>query len=427
MNTESLTLEEKRRYMSHAIIATSFGSVMQIALSESSLFLLYASSLGAGKFLSLVTTSFIHVMNLFLLIPVAYAMERYGIRKILIPCYVIGMLAMIAASAAGFLNQWALAVFSAGITVYAVSITVHSAGWFPILRFIVPEDGRGAFFGRIRYIWQGIVTVFLLLSAIFVGRDASVLRLQLIIAVGALLIIGRVVFVSKIPERALRRRIAPFRVMFFSTLKNRKLVRYSIYMFAMKFFIASSVPLGFAFLKYEAGATDQMMVLFSAFSNTAMIIGFIIAARTIDSLPVGRLLVPVRYGFLLVSAMFVIFSSARSGTIVSAVILISLAAGLYAFLTVILSAKMMGLVKENNVNISIAFCVGITSGGVGLSRFFSSVMIDRLPGVISLWGLNATVYQALFAFYGLGLLVLSAAHGVISARRMRLGICSQER
>lgn len=416
---DELTREQKHTYMRYAIIATCFGSVIQIALSESSLFLLYASSIGAGKFLSLVTSSFIHLMNFFLLMPMAYLMEKYGIKRIMIPCYLIGMTAMLAASAAGFFRPHGLVLFTAGVSIYAVSITVHSAGWFSLLRFIVPAERRGAFFGRIRFAWQWIIVFFFLLTALFVGRDAPVVRLQAVIAAGTLLIIGRAVFVSRIPERRLRRRVAPFRVMLFSALKNKKLAGYSFCMFTMNFLITSAVPLGFAYLKYEIMVTDQMMVLFSMFSNTSMIIGFYAAGKIIDRLPLRTLLKPVQFGFFTVFAVFFTLSMSGYDLTALAVVLICASAALYAFSTVIVSAKMMGLVKENNVNISMAFAVGVSSGGLGLSRFFSSVVVDRYPEGLEMFGTAVSAFQGLFLLFAFGLLLFTAVPYFAEGMRTR--------
>ena len=64
MFAEHITYQDKKKYMSFAIYSACFGAVIQRSLSESSVFIVYASALGAGKFLSLVTTALIPLMTM---------------------------------------------------------------------------------------------------------------------------------------------------------------------------------------------------------------------------------------------------------------------------------------------------------------------------------------------------------------------------
>ncbi len=82
-------------------------------------------------------------------------------------------------------------------------------GWFPLQRFIIPENERGSYFGRLRYSWQIVVSLFLLLAALSVQENAETGKLQIIILFGALLVIGSDFFVVKIPGKASKRRVPP--------------------------------------------------------------------------------------------------------------------------------------------------------------------------------------------------------------------------
>ncbi len=408
MYVDSLTDHEKKRYMNFAIISSCFGAVIQVALNESSLFLVYASSMGAGKFLSLVTTSLVPLMKLFFLIPFAYIMEKTGLKNFLLPAYTIGMLGMLAAASAGFFPNAGLYIFSAGILIFAVSVSGHSAGWFPLQRFIIPPQMRGAHFGRLRYSWQIVVSIFLLAAAFIVGEDASTTKLQGIIMFGALMLIGRIYFVSQIPERKLRKKIPPLRVMLYSALSNKKLVRYSLLMFLVNFFISSTVPLGFAYLKFELNSPDNLMVLFSVFSNVATIVGFIIASKLIDKHSMQKLFWIIQLIFAGVNCSFFIFHLLPSAAVAGAVLLLCISAAAFAFCSVIISAKMMALVKENNINISMAVCFGLASGGTGLSRVVSSLAIEYIPGTVTLFGTSFSIYLLLLLFFGIGILAMLA-------------------
>jgi len=398
--------------MNYAILSSCFGVVIQRALSESSLFLLYAVSMGAGKFISLVTTSVIPLMTLFTLIPFAYIMEKTGLKRFLLPSYGIGMVGMLAAAAAGFFPGGSLYLFSGGIIIYAVSISSHSAGWFSLQHFIVPDHERGAYFGRLRYTWQLVVIAYLLLSALLVHEDADVFRLQMIITAGALLILGRMFFTSRIPERRPRVKVPPLRVMLYSVLSNKRLLHYSVLVLLINFLTASTVPLGFAFLKFEQAAADNLLVLFSVFTNIATVSGFVIASKVIDRRSIRSLFFLVQVIFFSVNSAFLLFQDQSVFSIVGVVFLICLASSAYAFCSVVISAKMMGLVKANNINLSLAFSFGLASGGTGLSRFISSLMLEFSPAFVPFFGISLSVYHLLFLCFGAGILILLSFHRV---------------
>ncbi len=408
MYVESLTYPEKKRYMKFAIISSCFGAVIQVAMSESSLFLLYASNIGAGKFLSLATTAIIPLMKLFFLIPFAYVMEKTGLKNFLLPAYTIGMLGMLTASSAGFFPDAGLYIFSIGVLVFAVSISGHSAGWFPLQRFIIPASERGAHFGKLRYSWQIVVSLFLLMAALVVDEQASVIKMQGIIAFGALLLIGRIYFVSRIPERPPRTHLPPFRVMLYAALTNRKLLQYSFFMFLVNLLISSTVPLGFAYLMFDLSVSDNLMVLFSVYSNIFTIAGFIIASKVIDQRSLQQLFRIIQIIFAGVNCAFLLFYLIPSATIPASVMLICLASASFAFCSVIVSAKMMGLTKENNINISMALCVGLSSGGMGLSRLISSLAIEYLPDTVHLAGTGFPIYVIILFAFGLGIMAMLA-------------------
>lgn len=403
MYVNSLTYREKKRYMNYAIISSCFGAVIQISLKESTLFIVYASSIGAGKFLSLATTSVIPLMTLVSLVPFAYIMEKKGLKNVLIPSYFFGMIGMLIAAAAGLFPALSIFLFTFGIVVFAVSIGAHSAGWFPLQRFIIPENERGSYFGRLRYSWQIVVSLFLLLAALSVQENAETGKLQIIILFGALLVIGRIFFVAKIPERPLKRRVPPLRVMLASAVSNRLLSAFSVYLFMTSFFVASAVPLGFAFLTFELRAADNILVLFSVFANLATILGFITASRITDKYDNSKLIFLVECVFGIIYILFIFMRTETAYSMYMVMLLILAATAAFSVFSVLATKRMMFLVKENNINISSALCFGLYSGGIGLSRLLSSLGIEYLPASTDVMNFHLSAYHILFLFFGAGI------------------------
>ncbi|NQT59377.1 MAG: MFS transporter [Bacteroidetes bacterium] len=407
MFSEHLTYQEKKRYMRFAIYSSCFGAVIQRTLSESSVFIVYASALGAGKFLSLVTTALIPCMTLIFLVPVAYIMEHKGIKRVLIPVYSGGFIGLLFAVTAGSLPNGKLKTFFFyfGILLYSASIGIHAAGWFPLQRHIVPRKERGNYFGKMRYSWQTAVGIFLLGSSLIIWKSATTIKLQLIILIGALLSLGRLYYTTKIPERPLEKHIPPLKIKFLAAVHDKNLIKYSLYGFLLNLLICSTVPMGFGFVKYELGLPQHLTILLSVFVNISAITGYLVGSRLIDKNHSGKLFLVVQIIFALINFLFLFCYQQSSFSLVFSTILTCLAGALFAFSSVVASAKMFGMVKESNINISLAVCFGLYNGGKGISRLISSFMVGILPESFSLFGITWSSFHLLFTATGIVLVI----------------------
>jgi MFS family permease len=407
MFAEHITYQDKKKYMSFAIYSACFGAVIQRSLSESSIFIVYASALGAGKFLSLVTTALIPLMTLIFLVPMAYVMEKQGIKKVLLPVYGGGFVGLLLAVAAGLLpdSSFKEILFSGGILIYAASIGIHGAGWFPLQRHIVPQEERGYYFGRMRYSWQIAVGIFLLGSSLIIWNNASVFRLQMVIFIGALLSLGRIYFTAKIPERPLEKSVLPLKVKFSAAVQDKNLMKYSLYGFLLNLLVCSTVPLSFGFVKYELGIPQHLTILLSVLVNISAVAGYLVGSRLIDKNHSGRMFIIVQILFAILNLLFLLCYKNTSFSLIFSTVLTCLAGALFAFSSVIASAKMFGMVNENNVNISLAVCFGLYNGGKGISRLITSSMIGFLPDSYSLFGINWSSFHLLFLATGVVLII----------------------
>ena len=410
MPAEKLTYQDKRKYMNFAIISACYGTVIQRVLSESSVFIIYASALGAGKFLTLITTALIPCMILVFLVPFAYIMEKSGIKKILLPAYSIGFAGLMVAVLAGFFTEKALSsqLFSFGVLLYAISIGIHSAGWFPLQRYIVPAEERGTYFGRMRYSWQIAVAAFLLGASLLTWKDTSIQRLQLIVFIGTLLSLGRIFYIARIPERPLASHVPAFKARFLAAIRDKQLMRYSMYGFLLNLLICSTVPLGFGFVKYELEVSEHLVILISVFSNVFAVAGYYIGSKIIDGNHAGRLFFLVQILFVAVNMFFLLFVTHSTFALIGSAFLICVSAALFAFSSVIATAKMFGMVKENNINVSLAVCFGLYNGGKGLSRVLSSFLVSVLPDHLRYFGIEWSSFQAVFFGNGLLLVIVTS-------------------
>ncbi len=169
------------------------------------------------------------------------------------------------------------------------------------------------------------------------------------------------------------------------------------------FFVASAVPLGFAFLTFELRAADNSLTFLSVFANLATILGFITASRITDKYDNSKLIFLVECVFGIIYILFIFMRTETAYSMYMVMLLILAATAAFSVFSVLATKRMMFLVKENNINISSALCFGLYSGGIGLSRLLSSLGIEYLPASTDVMNFHLSAYHMLFLFFGAGI------------------------
>ena len=113
-----------------------------------------------------------------------------------------------------------------------------------------------------------------MISTWFIGANAETRTIQWIFFAVALLVVGRIFFVSRIPEIPKKVKNPPLGRQLGSVLGNRRLRRFSAYVFNFYLFFSATIPLAFVFTKLQLGVPDNYLVLLSACVNAGSIAGF---------------------------------------------------------------------------------------------------------------------------------------------------------
>ena len=409
-NTVLFSKDTSRKAMNFAIFSSWFGAISQIMIRDSSIVILYARQLGGSNFLSLLTTALYLFSSAVLIIPAAHIMEHTGKKRLVLPAITLGMMGVLIAASAGFFPEHlARGVLLIGLIIYSLTIAVYLAGWFPLLRGVVPEKERGTFFGRLRVSWQTVLTVFLLISTFVVGKDASLLTLQTIIGISGVLIIGRIYFVARIPETPKKKpeHLLSFKNSIRNILKNRALVRFALYLLFLYLFANATVPVGFLFAKSALGAPDNYVVLLSVLMNVGSILGYFLGGVLFGRFNTKRFMLFAHACFALLNFLLLLVSEF---SLVSAVYLggiITLYGGMVAFSTIGASSEMLALASPKTINMSIAFCYAFDAAGKGLSRIISGLLLDSpfLPTSWNFLGANLGPHHFLFISFGVLLVI----------------------
>jgi Na+/melibiose symporter-like transporter len=194
------------------------------------------------------------------------------------------MAGLLVVAAAGFFTRSGRSVFLTGLVLFALTMAIYVAGWFPLLQGIVPHNERGRFFGGMRMSWQIVVSIVLFASLWVVGKNASIRTLQLILGGAALLILGRLFFISRIPESPRKQNAPRLSVSVKAVLANKRLRRFSVYIVSLYLFSSATIPMALVFAKLELGVPDNFLVLLSASVNIGSVIGFLLGGHLVDRL-----------------------------------------------------------------------------------------------------------------------------------------------
>jgi len=413
-----LSHRQRRNAMSFAILSSCFGAVSVATMRDSSVILLYATVLGAGEFFSMFTTAIQPLAIFLLVLPFAHLMERTRKKSIMMGSLLVCTVAFMGVAAAGFAGARGRCVMILCLTVFAAMMSIYTAGWMPLLRSLVPDRQAGRFFGRQRLSVQVVSTGFLLFTSLVVGSKASLPAIQLILAIAGFFVLGRLAFLSRIPEMNSFSTAPSFLHSVQIALANKQLMRFSGYLFLLSFLSGSGIAVTFLFANRELAVPDSYLILLTLGANIGAIIGYGVAGRLCDRCPTGVLLLVCHLLFFLLNlCLFMMYRNTIS-TLIAIFVIVSVYGAAKAFLVVTASSGMFPLVGLDNPNIRIGLWYTFFAAGTSLSRILAGLLLNsgRLLRQWTLGRPQGTEYRVLFLIFALGL----GISAVFSLTRIRM-------
>ncbi len=396
--------EEQRRSQRDAIAASCWGAIPQVMVNESSVVIIYATLLGAGEMVSVMTSSLQSVALCFLMVPFAFLAERVGKKKMILGAAAVGCVMLLMTASAPWFGGSAQWVLLGSLAIFAVTISAYTSAWFPLLDGVVPPEQRGLFFGRQRFAWQAVAAVFIFASGWAVGKQASVGVLQIIIAVAALGLLGRFWYVNDMKECDSRQRPAPWRTVWRDIVANRQLTGFSIYLFCLYGLANATVPVVFSFAKRHLMLADNLIVISSACVMGGLLVGYLAGGWMVHRRGVKPLFLIAHLAFGVLNLLLLTIHSNSWGAVAVMLTIITAYGFFLACASVAVSSEMLALASPNNKAMSIAFCYSLFAAGMGFSRFLASVILGSgiLAPEWTCLGVTFTKYHSLFLVYGCG-------------------------
>ncbi|HOX05017.1 MAG TPA: MFS transporter [Planctomycetota bacterium] len=415
---------QQHREVGFAIRSACWGSIPQVMVKDSSVIVIFAALIGASETVSVLCTSLQDLANCLLVLPFAWLSTRLGCVRQIVLASLCSVLALLAAAAAPWCGPAAGPVMMLALILFAVTLSAYVAAWFPLVDAVVPPGERGLFFGRMRFAWQLCATLFILASGWFVGKYATVPRLQIIIVLAALVSLGRAWYIARIRSAPMPDpRGLDLRTGVREALGNRPLTGFAIYLFFLYAAANATVPVVFVFARYHLKLPDNVIVILSAVGMGGLIAGFPLGGMFVHRCGVKGVFLGAHLGFALLNLTLLAVRDDSAGAIVLLGAVIAAYGFLFACASIAVSSELLALSPPGNKAVSLAFGSSLYSAGLGGSRALASVLLGSgiLAETWSLGGTQLTRYHSLFLFFACGIFTAMLLLAILPAMTRTAG------
>ena len=399
---EKLTANQRTKAKSDAIKSACFGSLSSVMIQDSAIIILFATILGAGDMLSMVTTSTQGIASCLLLIPAAYLSGRLGYKKAIMRFTIVGTMMIVLLSASPWFGVMAKPVLLASIIMFSMCMTVYAAAWFPLLDGFLLKEDRSDFFGVMRFSWQTFATLFCFICGLLIGKNPEIWMLQFIIVISACGMLGRMYYIGRIPDGHQEKENIGFMEGLSEALSNKPLTGFSVYICCLYLAAYSTPPLTFIYIKKYLLVADNVLIIISSLALAGTILGFLTAGKIIDKIGIKRMLLCIHFFFALVNISLFFIGTYSIFNLILITVLLAAYGFSAACSSIAISTEMMELASPNNKAMSMAFCGSCFAAGTGGSRLLASLVLGS--GMLAPQWFIGTMkichYQTLFLIYG---------------------------
>ncbi|OQA86681.1 MAG: Major Facilitator Superfamily protein [Lentisphaerae bacterium ADurb.Bin242] len=398
-----LTGKERRKARFNAIASAWCGCVSELMLDGNAIIILYITMLGGDDTFSMFSTSITGIAYVLLLIPSAGLSDRIGLKRSnTIACYV-GAASFVGLALVPLAGPAARYLAIGFIFLYCLSRPLYVSVWFPLLdNFLRPAD-RGRFFSRMRFSYMILNTLLFFGLGLVMGKNPPVWILQVSIAIGGLLVLGRLYFMNKLPVDPKLGTSASYdlKKAFDISVKNAPLVGFSIYSCFLSAAVCSTLPLSIIYLKNHLKVTADIIMIITAVSMAALIVGYYFSGTLLRKLGTKRMVVLIHVTYMLVPFGLFFCNNNQTGTVIAIAALQFVYNYNFACFNVLFASEMLALARPGNKTMAMAFCNTFSSGGAAMGRIVTSLLLGS--GMLaSEWmfrGTKICYFQSMFLIY----------------------------
>lgn len=390
------------------IIAQCLGLFPYVLINDSPVIILYTSLLGCSEFVSIATTAFLSMSRLVLTPVFAVVVDRVGKKRIMIPAFVVTGVCFAGLALAPLSGQHATGVVMGFLALTAIAIGIDHAGWFPLLKDIVPRQVRGNFFGVLRASWSSASMLFLFLISLWAGRRATVPQLQLVIVAGGIMVLIKAGLISLLPEKDTRTPGLKLGDVARALLSQRELVSFCIYLFILYVLVGCTLPVTYVMAKTAFCLPDNYIINLTSLVMIANILGFITGGIVNDRYGSKLIFLCAHFGFGLVCLLLLTVNAAAPALYVRIALafLVSAYGFLFSASSIAVTTQLFALARGTIQATALAVGMAMYMGGSAFSRLGSGWLLDRgmLAKTWTLFSLPLTAYHTIFLLSGCGVI-----------------------
>ena len=399
---ETLTPAQRNKFENNAIMSACFGCISEVMLDSNALLVLYIVMLGGDDSISMFSTSLSSIAAVCMLIPCAGLAVKFGLRITYSLACIVGCIAFLCIAAAPYAGAAAKNVVIIATFIYALTRPVYSSTWFPLLDNILLPEGRGKFFGKMRFSYFLLNTALVYIYGKIMGTKPPIIILQGIFIFGGLTLLGRKFEMDRLPLNPnAKREPVNIPLALGICIKNNSLVGFSIYSCLVNIAFYAAIPLAVVYMKTSLNYSAESLMTFSAISLLGSILGYAVVGKTIQKFKTKTCLIATHLSGLLVCILLLIAVPENPLLKLSLYAAFLLSGFASAFMLCINSIEMLALARPGNKVMAMAFVATSTNLGTAVGRF-GTTLIHATGALAANWNFGAysmTKFQFIFGFY----------------------------
>lgn len=399
---ETLTPEQRKKFERNAIYSTWFGCISEQMIDSNALIVLYIVMLGGNDSISMFSTSLSSIASVCLLIPCAGLAVKFGLRITYSIACIVGCLSFLCIAAAPYAGAFAQNVVIISTFVYSLTRPVYSSTWYPMLdNFLLPE-GRGKFFGRMRFSYMILNTILIYILGKIMGTKPPIIILQGIFVFGGLTLLGRKFEMDRMPlDPHAKREPVNIPLALGICIKNNSLVGFSIYSCLVNLAFYAALPLAVVYMKTCLNYNAESLMTFSSVALLGSILGYAAVGKALPKFKTKRCLVGTHLCGLLVCIL--LLTAVPGNPLLNPILYTAFLLNGFtaAFMLCINSTEMLALARPGNKVMAMAFVSTATNLGTAVGRLGTTLILatGALAATWNVGSLTVTKFQFLFGFY----------------------------
>ncbi|MBR7104389.1 MAG: MFS transporter [Lentisphaeria bacterium] len=380
------------------------GCISEAMLDFSAVIILLFTMLHASPMVTMFSSSLTGVTGLVLMIPFAFIVDKIGPKNaVKYACY-IGCAGFLLIAVSPFLGRFAVAAALTGTLIYCLQRPLYSGAWYPLLDNFLKADERGKFFSTMRTSYMTFNGILLFLLGVLLGKNPSILILQITIGLAGLCVLIRWFCIKYFPvDPELKTGQYNFRSSLVTSIRNAPLTGFSVYQCILVLASTALLPLTLIYLRKYVQMTPGKVQLLSTVGFAGSITGYFLYGKVTRIIKLKWLELTVHLLYLVLSYALFLLDCRMPHFDIAVGIIIFLNAIASAWLLCNNSMEYLALARPGNKTMAIAFCATYANMGAAIGRTGSSLL---LGGILLApdWefaGRSVCSYQSIFLISGL--------------------------